>query len=122
MTRRKKAFIITFIILTLGVALGLMLNLLEWRIPCIFNLLTGFKCAGCGNTRATLALLQFDFKGVLQYNMLYPLEIGYVLWVYFFAMKNYVDKGRFSYKPKYKWVDISVLVLVILWGIIRNII
>lgn len=35
---------------------------------CLFYRLTGFKCPGCGMTRALYCLLHLDFKGVFREN------------------------------------------------------
>ena len=37
-------------------------------IPCVFHLLTGWYCPGCGASRALRALLHFDLGQALRYN------------------------------------------------------
>lgn len=91
-------------------------------IPCPVYRLTGLQCPGCGNSRAALALLRLDLKAALGYNLLFPLEFGYLLWVILRICYAYWQTGRFSYRPLRPWIDAVVLAAVILWGIIRNII
>jgi hypothetical protein len=91
------------------------------RIPCPVYTLTGLQCPGCGNTRATLALLRLDFQSVLRYNLLYPLEMLYLLWVAMISVRNYLRTGRFSYRTPCPALDISFLGLILLWTIVRNI-
>lgn len=39
-------------------------------IPCIFHLVTGFYCPGCGGTRAVKAFLHGDFAASFRYHPL----------------------------------------------------
>lgn len=111
--------------LTAGIALAGLLA--AWlftkgmRVNCIFNSVTGLNCPGCGNTRAMLALLRLDFGQMLSYNLLFPLELAYILWVYIHSCRSYIRTGRFSYGKGTKILDISVLAAILLWGILRNI-
>lgn len=91
-------------------------------IGCLFQKVTGLQCPGCGNSRAAIALMQLDFSAALGYNLLFPLEYGYILWVLYHSSVSYVKTGRFSYQMKWIWLDASVLALVFLWGIVRNMI
>lgn len=48
---------------------ALLLYLLD--IGCVFRLLTGIPCAGCGMTRAWLAALRLDFAAAIAYHPLF---------------------------------------------------
>ncbi len=115
-----------FTLLALGTALGIILAVLFLLAQqgiglfCPFYQLTGLQCPGCGNSRAALALLRLDLISALRYNLLFPLEFGYLLWVVLSGCGNYLQTGRFHYQPKRIWIDTSVLVLVVIWGILRN--
>ena len=119
MHRKRHIFL-----LTLGIALaGGIFAVLAWkgiRIPCIFQLITGLNCPGCGNTRATMALLTLDFPAMLSYNLMYPFQILYLLHVYVICCKRYLQGERFSYYPRPGWLDIAFLVTLVLWTIVRN--
>ena len=90
-------------------------------VPCVFCLLTGLSCPGCGNTRAVLMLAKGDILSALKYNYLFPLEFAYLAWVYFVAARTYYKTGKAVYKPALPAVDIILLVIILAWGIIRNI-
>lgn len=115
-------------LVVLGISLGILavaallvcLTYKGLRIPCLFHKLTGLLCPGCGNTRATMALLQLDFKAMLGYNLTYPLQILYVLRLYLVCAGNYIRVGRFAYRAKPDWIDISCLSLILIWTILRN--
>lgn len=98
------------------------LSRLGLGIPCLFYRLTGLQCPGCGNTRAALALLRLDFKAALGYNMLFPLEFFYILWVAGHCAGSYLRGGRFAYRPPALWLDVLILIAVLLWGVLRNLI
>ena len=90
-------------------------------IGCPFHKLTGLQCPGCGNSRAVLSLLRLDFATAFRYNMMFLPELLYLLWVYSLASFRYIKEGRFSYKPPFIALDITLLVLIVLWGVVRNI-
>ena len=90
-------------------------------LGCIFYQLTGLQCPGCGNSRALIALLEMNFKKAISYNLMFPLEIGYLIWVVIQSGLSFLNTGRFSYKPKKIWIDATILIMVIAWGFIRNI-
>ena len=115
----------TLIFISAGIAaLGCILYVLAKLgipVPCLFFQVTGLRCPGCGNTRAVLALLTLDFSGMLSYNLLFPLEAAYLLWVYLQAAHHYLKEGKFTYRPPLPALDIVFLVLILLWWIVRNI-
>ncbi len=120
MNRKTKIILITGIILAGGGLLAWALSRWDVGLLCIFRWLTGLECPGCGNTRATLALLRLDFGAMLRYNLMYPLEIFYIAFVYLTACRNYVREGRFYYGTRrIKW-DIAFLAVMLLWTVIRN--
>ena len=106
--------------------LGLFLLYLLYRFTgigfkCPVFEITGFKCAGCGNTHALQSLLQLDILKSFSYNYIYPIEMFYIFWVYLNSAKNYIKNGKFNYKPPCQVLDIIILVIVILWIPLRNI-
>ena len=119
MTKPKKLILISSVLTVVAIvfAVGAYFGV---RIPCLVNAVTGLNCPGCGNTRATVALLKLDFKEMLYYNLFYPFEIFYVIMVYTYCSVNYIRNGRFAYKARAGAIDIIFLAILILWTIIRN--
>lgn len=120
MSKNKKITLLLFVLLLIFVFF-LILAFYNIRIPCIFNVITGLNCPGCGSTRATVALFKLNFKEMLSYNLIYPLEIAYLIQFGINILINYYKKGDFTYKSVSKIIDISFITIFLAWGIIRNI-
>ena len=89
-------------------------------LPCPFFKVTGYRCPGCGNTRAAMALVHLRFRESLRFNYAYPAEFFYLGKVYVIAAVNFVRTGKLHYLPKYPALEIAFLVLLIAWGVVRN--
>ena len=88
---------------------------------CPLYVTTGIYCPGCGSQRATHQLLQLNFIGVLQQNVLYFLGIlilGYHLIVT--GINSFLKKNIYNYiyHPK---TPIILLIIIIIYWILRNI-
>lgn len=89
-------------------------------LPCPLLILTGMKCPACGMTRAMSALLEGDFGAAFSYHALWPLVVGYILWVIVADTVFYVRQGEARLLPGRRWIHGVVLALVIGYGILRN--
>lgn len=121
----KKRLIRVLIILSILSILGLIyVYIFEnniFKVPCIFNKLTGKLCPGCGITRCIVSILHGDFKKAYHYNrlvfILLPLVTIYIIyWLY-----NYIVENDNYYKLNNK-IYILLTIVTLLFGIIRNII
>ena len=120
--RIKKVCIIGAAVLLSGCAYAVFFIKTGVGIPCLFHLITGFKCPGCGITRMLISLLKLDLPAAFQYNaavlcllpFLFPLLL---YWVY-----RYIRYG-FHQNPKpieaICWVFVAILLV---WGVVRNVI
>lgn len=115
-------------ILLLGFAAAIAVTILIYvlaqkgiAIPCLFYQLTGLQCPGCGNTRAALSLLRLDFSAAFNYNPMFLPEFFYIGWVIFFCCRSYLSGKGFTYRPPALWLDISLLIVIGVWWILRNI-
>lgn len=120
LNKRHRNLLLWALVAMAFVAVVYILGQFGVGIPCIFHVLTGLDCPGCGNTRAAQALMRLDFAAAFGYNLLFPVEFGYLAWVIILSSIRYLKKGDFSYRPPFLPLDITVGVLVIAWGIIRN--
>lgn len=122
---KEKRRFINIILLTLIIAVLLSVYAFLCScgvvIPCVFYKITGLYCPGCGNTRAALAFLRFDFSAMLHYNLMFLPEILYVAMVYLVSAGNYIKNNKFSYRSPCKAIDWIFLILLLLWAVIRNV-
>ena len=98
--------IICFSFLLLYLKLGIY-------IPCLFRKFTGFYCPGCGITRMFLSILRLDFYQAFRYNpLVFILFVGVILFK--------ILRFNFSKKSK-EYASYFLLVVVIFYGVLRNI-
>ena len=120
--RINKAAVVYAAAAVMGIAAAAAIKLTGRGIPCIFRIITGLKCPGCGNTTAVLALLELDFMCALAANPLFPAEFAYIGWAAICYTAEYVKTGKKQLMPKPEWLNWCFLGVLILWTIIRNII
>ncbi|MBD8923609.1 DUF2752 domain-containing protein [bacterium] len=104
----KKVKIIPFILVALVVYL-VLIERFGITIPCLFHKITKLYCPGCGITRLFFSILKLDFYQAFRYNPLVFILIITYIFVKIFKVKV----------PKY--AIYILLVIVILFGILRNI-
>lgn len=90
----------------IGVLFVAWLALYLLDIGCVFRLMTGIPCPGCGMTRAWLAALRLDFAAAIAYHPLYwAVPIAFVL--------AFVREEMASGKVK-RGIDVVVATLCVL--------
>lgn len=108
---RKKILILLIILLAYY---GLFVKF-HIAIPCPIYKFTHFYCPGCGITRMLFSLIQLDFYQSFRYN-----PLVFILLVIYLISKlvEVILKRKIILKP---YVTYILLVIVIIYGIIRNI-
>lgn len=94
----------------------------SYPMPCIFHVLTGLYCPGCGAGRASFAILHGRFAEAFSYNPLMSLLLPFI-GLYFAARSidwiitggNHIDR-RISVK-----ILLVILIIVLVYGVLRNI-
>ena len=124
-TRKKRLWRVLFLwgaILLAGVGYGLFCARTGRGIPCLFHKLTGLDCPGCGMTRAVLSLARSDIAAAFGYNAIWPVILGYLLWVGLGVSTAYVKRGEVFYLPGKTWMHALLLAVILSFGVLRNII
>ena len=87
---------------------------------CLFYILTGLKCPGCGSQRALHALLHLNIGEAFRYNAMLVVAVPFLL---FYAAAVILRKRipSLSLAVQSRPVILSVLALVIGWWVARNI-
>lgn len=87
-------------------------------IPCIFKLITGFYCPGCGITRAILSILKGDVYQAFRYNSIIFIDIPVIVAL---LICNKLYKENEKFKKVENIIIYTLLVITILYGVLRNI-
>lgn len=89
-------------------------------IPCLFRLITGYKCPGCGITTMIISLSQLDFKGAFIANpFLFITGPLIIIEVIYSMFKNSENEKL----PQWNTIALyTYIAILLLFGIIRNII
>ena len=113
---------------TMGIFLALVLVVL-WRYEpagqffyprCAFHELTGWKCPGCGGTRAAHALLHGNLTEAWQQNPLAVLLTPGAAWLFAREIRGR-STGRWWRWPHLpKWVWVAAGGIIAAFGVLRN--
>lgn len=77
--------------------------------PCLFKLITGFYCPGCGGSRAVLALIH----GHLISSFIYHPLVEYSLVAFLYNLiRMFVNK---KYHPKALWLWMALVIVIVNW-------
>ncbi|MCR5487478.1 MAG: DUF2752 domain-containing protein [Lachnospiraceae bacterium] len=87
-------------------------------IPCVFRLVTGLKCPGCGITTMLAALVFFDFRGAFQANPFLFVTLPFLILecgIEWHRRRKHAQNGRINQILIYGY-----LCLLMLFGVLRN--
>lgn len=121
MKRRALKTIKTFAMLIgIGLVYALFYMITGIGIPCMFRVITGFQCPGCGVTHMCIALLKLDFQTAWESNpaIFSLLPVGGLMFVY--TIYFYIKFGKW---PRSRWYNILIgimIVVLVVFGVWRN--
>ncbi|MCF0137142.1 MAG: DUF2752 domain-containing protein [Oscillospiraceae bacterium] len=120
--RAVKVITIGTVCLVTGCAYALLCRALGFGIPCVFHLVTGLQCPGCGVSRMFISLLSLDFAAALRYNaaVLCLLPIGVAV-----AADYAVVYIKYGAKTPHRWAELCVWLMIgvlVAFGALRNLI
>lgn len=109
------------LVAALGAGYALWVNLTHLAVPCPIHAVTGLQCPGCGVTRMCLALLRLDVSGAWQANPVLLVLLVPMGGLMFYRMACYIRDGH---TPPKRWETLvwsGLAVLLLIWGVVRNI-
>lgn len=108
------------ILLLVGGLYFIFVKIVGSGIPCVFNLITGLHCPGCGISRMFLSLAKLDFAAAFKYNALIltasPIAAIFVIRHYV----RYILTGKNKSDKLETVMLLILLVLLIIFAILRN--
>ncbi len=110
------------ILLVTGIGYALLCRITGWGVPCLFNLVTGLKCPGCGVSRMFIALMRMDIENAFLANpaILCMLPAGVIVAGRMTFV--YVKTGSLIPERFINAVIWAMIVLLLIFGVVRNII
>ena len=124
MQRQRLLRVILWTALLAGVGLlyGFFVSRTGIAIPCIFHLVTGLKCPGCGVTRMCVALMHLDFRSAYEYNQMIFILSPVLLFIFLTCVIGYIRNGHWETNRTQNVVLYVCIALLIGFGIARNIV
>ena len=117
---RRAVGSLTARIVLLGLAYALFIQCTGLGIPCVFRLVTGYRCPGCGMTHAAMALIHGQPKIAFRENPLSLSVVPLLLLYGAYRAEVYIRTARTDFR-KWEIVFLGVLwVVVLLFWLLRN--
>lgn len=109
------------LLLLLGFAYLVFVNLTKLYIPCLFHLVTGLDCPSCGITRMFVALSRLEFSAAFAYNPVIFVTLPILAVVFLVEFVRYIKSGKRELSRFSKVIVYAEIVILVVYGIIRNI-
>lgn len=119
--RLRRVVAYAVLILAVGICYGVFVQRTGLAIPCLFHLMTGLRCPGCGVTRMCVALLHLDFKTAFYSNQALFLLLPVLGIVFFTYVADYVRNGKWNMNRVQSGIIYVCIVIMVAFGVLRNI-
>ena len=120
--RLRKTAIVYISLLFGGIVYAIICSWLGFGIPCVFREVTGLQCPGCGISRMCIALLKLDLRGAFAANPVALVLLPFLGAILADITVRYVKTGSKETKGWSTILGCVILVVLILFGIIRNLV
>lgn len=104
-----------------GLVYGAVVRATGVAVPCMFYLITGLKCPGCGVTRMCVALLQLDFWTAFLSHPMLLLQLPFLLIILVRNTLTYIRKGVWCLKPAENLTIYLCIGLLVIFTVLRNV-
>ena len=117
-----KIILIELFILILAI-IGVNSNLMQYTPSCLFYKATNLQCPSCGGTRCVENILKGNFKEAFLFHPIFFITIFYLLLCNIVCLINLNKKNKILtwIYPKY-WYAIIFAVILVIYGILRNLV
>ena len=109
------------LICAIGFLYYLLVLLTDFYIPCVFKMITGLKCPGCGITRMIMAIFRLDFSAAFRSNQLLFVALPPMGMIYITKKVHYIRTGtKMSNGKILNFTAYLFIVVLVIFGIARN--
>ena len=88
--------------------------------PCLFHLLTGLYCPGCGIKRCLSALLQGSWQAALRSNAAIVALAPFFVWLGWAAARSYLASGSVRLTKRQNVAVYAAIAVLAAFGVARN--
>ena len=120
--RAKRVLAISAVVLLSGCAYLFLYTTTGLGVPCIFHLITGLNCPGCGITRMILSLLKLDWKSAFHFNAVLFCMMPFFMFLFVFWICRYIRLGTQKLPKPMEIICFVAVGVLLVWGILRNMI
>lgn len=93
----------------------------KWMPKCMFYMVTGWECPGCGSQRAVHALLHGDIADAFRANAMLLVMIPLLIVLAFLELFGNRGSGLYR-RLHHPALILAIAAVIILWGVVRNLI
>ena len=108
------------ILLLAGILYAVWCNLTDLGIPCIFRLLLGIKCPGCGMTHAAVAMTHLDIAGAFSYNKLSVTVVPLLIVILIVQEYRYIKTASRKISMPETIILAVMFMVTVAYGVARN--
>ena len=108
-------------LLAAGAAYAAWLEATGKGIPCVFRLVTGLRCPGCGVSGMLLSLLKLDFAAAFRHNAVLFCMLPFLLLLAGNMISRYVRTGKSGMTGAENILSWTLVGILLVWGVARNI-
>ena len=110
------------VILIIGITYYFFVSASGLAVPCVFNKITGLLCPGCGITRMLAAAFRGSFKEAFGYNRALFLTLPVIVFILAAEEFKYIRTGSRQMSRLSQVILWCEIILLLIFGIVRNII
>ncbi len=108
------------LVLLIGLAYLAWVLLTGLKIPCVFKLITGLNCPGCGVTRMVVAAVRLNFSKAFWLNPYLFTNLPVILFCLVYSDIRYIQTGERALGFT-KWILWCEIALALIFGVVRNV-
>ena len=117
---RLKNFVTKSIIIIALVLMQILLTHMGHGIKCIFHLITGLQCPGCGVSHMAMHIMDGNMKQAFKDNPVVLVGLPVLAWIFIRRTITYIQTGDSTCSRAENVCLQSYAIVLLIFGILRN--